>query len=63
MAAVEESNNLPTTPTPAPEAGLAVVDVSDEEARRALANIATGDPAVRKRIFSALLRAMAAGGS
>jgi hypothetical protein len=63
MAAAEESNNLPITPAPAPEADLAVVDVSDDEARRALANIATGDPAVRKRIFSALLRAMSVGGN
>lgn len=63
MAPAEEVNNLPT---PAQQPGSAEVDVtnvSDEEARRALANIATGDPTVRKRIFSALLRSISVGGS
>jgi hypothetical protein len=63
MVAAEESNNLPTTTPSAPKADLAVVDISDDGARSALANIAPGDPAVRKRIFSALLRAIWVGGT
>jgi len=63
MPASEDKNNLPAPASGPQESGLDRVKVSDEEARRALATLTTGDPAVRKRIFSALLRAMSAGGS
>jgi hypothetical protein len=37
-------------------------DITEEEARRALMQFAVADPAVRKRVFSTLLRAIAAAG-
>jgi len=38
-------------------------DITEEEARRALMQFAVSDPAVRKRVFSTLLRSIAAAGS
>lgn len=61
MASTEE-NNLPA-PVSAEGGGLEVANASEEEARRSLAQIAVVDPAIRKRIFSSLLRSISVGGS
>lgn len=60
MADTEKSDNLPVATPPTSVTDLAMVS-SDDEARTALAAIAPVDPAVRKRIFSALLRAISMG--
>jgi hypothetical protein len=57
---------LPVQPVQAePEDSLLPerVAVSEDDARRVLAQYAPTDPVVRKRVFSSLLRAMTAGGS
>jgi len=60
--AFEDDTNLPV---PAVERSSLpdVVEVSDDEARRVLAQFATTDPTVRKRVFSTLLRAISVGGA
>ena len=64
MASSEENPNLPSAiQAPTETGGLEVANVSEEEARLALAKLATTDPTLRKRIFSSLLRAISVGGS
>lgn len=62
MAMTSDDSQLPV-PASSTEGLPEVADVSDEEARRALAQFAVVDPTVRKRIFSTLLRAISVGGS
>lgn len=61
MAEADDSN-LPVPASTHDEFLPESMDVSDAEARRVLAQFATTDTTVRKRVFSTLLRAISVGG-